>query len=267
MQPLEVNYTAVNRAFTSQSAHFDTDETGNVVLAAWRQHIYSHVSKFLQPSSSLLELNAGTGIDAVHFAEEGHHVLATDLSDGMALQMEQKARLIPRLVVRQISFENLDALDGQKFDFVFSNFGGLNCAEDLTGVTKHLPSLLKANACLTFVIMPKVCPWEWLWVLKGKWRDAFRRFSTHGAEAAIDGFHFRAFYHSPTQVQRALGPDFRLEQSEGLGIFSPPPSAQNFVRRFPRLSLFLSRLDGLVQKTAPFNRCGDHVILTFRYLP
>jgi hypothetical protein len=115
--------------------------------------------------------------------------------------------------------------------------------------------------------MPKVSPWEWLWIFKGKWKDAFRRFSRHGADAIIDGHRFMAFYHSPAQVQRALGPHFRLVQSEGLGIFSPPPSAQNFVGRFPRLHSFLVWLDGMVQETAPFNRCGDHVILTFQYLP
>lgn len=267
MQPLEINYTAVNRAFTAQSAHFDSDETGNVILAEWRQRIYRHVSEFLRPSNSILELNAGTGIDAVHFAGAGHLVTATDLSDGMIRQLEQKTLVTPLLTVRQLSFEKLDVLAGQKFDFVFSNFGGLNCIAELTRVTGTLPALLLPKACLTFVIMPKVCPWEWLWIFKGRWKDAFRRFSRNGAEATIDGVRFRAYYHAPGEVQRALGPSFKLLRLESLGIFSPPPSALNFIRRFPHIHAALRRLDGWVQKRSPFNRCGDHVILTFQYLP
>ncbi len=267
MASLEINYPDVNRAFTSQSTHFDADEQGNVVLADWRQKIYQHVEEFLLPKSSILELNAGTGTDAIHFTAAGHHVLATDMSGGMIQQLEEKAKGAVGLAVRELSFENLDLLSGYKFDYVFSNFGGLNCTQDLSGVAKHLPPLLHSLAYITFVVMPPVCPWEWFWVLKCKWKDAFRRLPSGGAKASIDGIHFNVFYHSQSQIARALGGSFKLVRAEGLGIFSPPPSAISFVRRYPRLARALQRLDGLVQRRAPFNRCGDHLILTYQYQP
>ena len=45
---------------------------------------------FLAPRSSILELNAGTGEDAVYFAQQGHNVHATDISAGMQEVADQK---------------------------------------------------------------------------------------------------------------------------------------------------------------------------------
>ena len=59
-----------------------------------REQVYAHVNNYLKPGSSILELNAGTGIDAVHFASLGHRVHATDLSSGMIKQIRDKMQLL-----------------------------------------------------------------------------------------------------------------------------------------------------------------------------
>src|SRR6185369_1354202 len=100
-----------------------------------------------------------------------------------------------RFSVQQLSYDRLDRLRGQKFDFVFSNFGGLNCINYLTRVTKNLPSILNSGAFITWVIMPPVCPWEILSIFKGN-RNAFRRFNKSGVMAHLEGKQFKVWYHS-----------------------------------------------------------------------
>ena len=79
----ENDFARVNRAFSKQAVHYDQDDAINPILLAWRRQVYDHVEQFLRPHSHLLELNAGTGIDALHFLGQGHRVHCTDLSDGM----------------------------------------------------------------------------------------------------------------------------------------------------------------------------------------
>lgn len=256
----------VNAAFSKQSTHFDEDDSLNPILPLWRERIYQHVEKFLEPNSKILELNAGTGIDAIYFSRQGHQVHATDLSDGMISILKKKIdqhNLQDKVSTRQVSFENLTELKG-KFDFVFSNFGGLNCTDDLKKVTNHFQELLNPNGFVTFVVMPRACPWEWLWLFKGKFKSAFRRFNSKGADSHLEGHYFTTYYFSLKQVKAAMGDKFKLMKVESLGCVSPPPSASNFVRDFPRLTKFLNRLDKNISGSSPFNRWGDHLIITLR---
>lgn len=258
----------VNRGFTRQSHAYDEADAGNVILQDLRRQVYDHVEKFLAPSSNILELNAGTGIDAMHFVAHGHQVHATDLSDGMIHQIRNKIsenNLSYRLTCQQVSFENLAEVSETNFDYVFSNFGGLNCCEDLSRVTRHLPALLKPGAYVTWVIMPPVCTWELLWILKGNFRQAFRRFRKGGTIAHLEGEYFRTYYHSLKSIRSAFGKSFHLVESEGLAALSPPPHRADFPLKHPRLYRMMREMDGHFRHGFPFNRWGDHIIVTFRY--
>ncbi|GHN00391.1 hypothetical protein WSM22_18800 [Cytophagales bacterium WSM2-2] len=255
----------VNKAFSKQSPHFDSDDFVNPVLQHWRTRIYQHVDRFIHPNSKILELNAGTGIDAIRFAQSGHQVHATDLSDGMISTLKTKIAgqsLQNKITIQQVSFEELNKVDGT-FDYVFSNFGGLNCSADLDKVTKYLRQLLNKNGIVTWVIMPRITPWEWLWVFRGKPGSAFRRFRKNGAAAHLEGEIFMTYYYSVAEIRKSLSQEFQIIKTEGLGFFSPPPAALNFVKKFPGISSFLEKLDCTTGKLFPFNRWGDHVIVTF----
>jgi ubiquinone/menaquinone biosynthesis C-methylase UbiE len=248
-----------------------TNETSRVSLAnpilqEWRKRIYAHVQSFLKPGSYLLELNAGTGIDALYFAGQGNRVHATDLSPGMVQEMEKKifALGISGISCQQVSFQHLDEVTQGDFDYVFSNFGGLNCIQDLSLVTRHLSKKLKPGGYVTWVIMPTFCPWELSWLLRGKWRQAGRRFQKGGTRAHVEGEYFQTYYHSLADVQRALGRSFELVRSEGLGVFAPPPAAIRFYTNHPFLTRLLKRVDKALKDHFPFHRWGDHIIVTFR---
>jgi SAM-dependent methyltransferase len=260
---------AVNAAFSTQSDHYDADDVSNQVIQDLRQRVYIHVEKFLKPNSSILELNCGTGIDAVYFASNGHHVHAIDISEGMIAKTN--AKIIARDIEKSISTERLSFIDLDKFstqrqfDFVFSNFGGLNCTEDLRAVVKNLPSILNDGAFISFVVMPRVCPWELISVLKGNFGTAFRRFKRQGVSAVIDGQKFKTYYHSLSKIKSSFPATFKFISSVGLAGISPPPHRSDFPSRYPHLYKLLAATDIKVTRLIPFDRCADHIIVTFQY--
>lgn len=260
---------AVNRAFSKQSLHYDQEDIANPVLADMRRQVYAHVQRFIKPGSSILELNAGTGIDALYFASSGYAVHATDLSDGMIREIRKKiagSSQGDRFTCQQLSYDQLHQLEGERrFDHVFSNFGGLNCIQDLHQVTRHLPGILTPGAYVTWVIMPPVCPWELLGVFKGRIGDAFRRFRKDGVIAHLEGEYFKTYYHSLSDVKAAFGKPFTFIAAEGLAALTPQPHRGDFPVKHPALYKTLKAIDRVVSPRFPFNRWADHIIVTFQF--
>lgn len=262
------SFESVNRAFSRQSDHFDEEDRRNPVLADMRMQIYEHVWQYLRPGDHMLELNAGTGIDAFYFSSKGCCIHATDLSDGMIRQLREKISADPdnkRITCQQLSYDQIHRLNGQRYDYVFSNFGGLNCIDDLSKVTQHLPGILKPRAYVTWVIMPPVCLWEISNALRGRFRMAFRRFHRDGVMAHLEGEYFKTYYHALDDIRKAFGDRFRLVQSEGLGALSPQPHREDFPVKHPNTYAMLRRLDKATRRHFPFNRWADHIVVTFQF--
>jgi SAM-dependent methyltransferase len=264
------DFPAIAEAFSRKAQVYDTFGEDHPNLARMRARVRAQVERFLMPGARLLELNAGTGGDAVYFARRGHTVLATDISPGMVAEIRAKAaagNFGEALQVRQVSFTELDQLDAPPFDLVFSNMGGLNCISDLRAVTRHLPGLLKPAGVVVFVIMPPICPWEWGGMIRGDWRASFRRLTPGGVMASVEGVRFRTFYFSPSRVARAFGDGFARAGLASLSLFTPPADRKNFARRFPRLYGWLAAVDDRLAGVFPFNHWGDFFILSMRRLP
>lgn len=261
-------FSEVNKAFSKQSVIYDSYDENNRILAWMRKQVRNAALSYLKKNDTILELNSGTGTDAVFFAKKGFKVLATDLSDGMIEKIELKVnheRLSGLIDVLQCSYTELDRIKNLKFDFIFSNFGGLNCVSDLNFVTKHFSSLLNNNGIVCLVIMPPVCPWEIIQLLRGKIKFALRRFTKSGLLANIEGVSFFTYYFSHKKIMRALGPNFKLLKLFSLGVFTPIPQMEKFQTKFPRLLRLLNSLDEMTAEHFPFNRIGDHIIIVAEF--
>jgi hypothetical protein len=131
--------------------------------------------------------------------------------------------------------------------------------------TKFFPTLLNENGRVCLVILPPVCPWEIVQMLRGKFRFAFRRFKKGGTMANVEGIKFITYYFSCKEVMRALGSDFKLLKLESLALFTPIPQMEKIPKRFPGLAKFLNEIDESISGIFPLNRIGDHIIITAEY--
>lgn len=261
------HFTHVADAFSRKAAVYDAFGENHEQLTRMRQKVYDHISRHHTPGSSLLELNAGTGLDASQLVQRGFRIHTTDLSSGMVQKIEQRIAqqgLHNQLTAQQCSFTELDQVTTGPFDGVYSNFGGLNCIEDLTAVTRHLPRLLKPGSIVTWVIMPPICPWELALIFKDV-RVATRRLRPGGVIAHVEGVTFKTSYFTVNQVRRAFGPQFHQVQLEGLAVITPTADNKTFARRHPRLYDWLVQIDDWLACKRPFNHWGDFFILSMKF--
>ena len=224
-----------------------------------------------QPGSSLLEINCGTGNDALFLAARGMSILATDLSPEMLRETERKAAaagLGRSIVTRCLSFERLGELGGTEFDGAYSNLGGLNCTRNLSRVAEGLAAVVKPGGILIATLMPSFCLWETAaFAARGQWRRAFRRRSREGVKADLHGGVVRTWYHSPRRFFSAFAARFDHVRTMGLLIFLPPPNFARAYARLGRAAGWLAHLDDLAAEMPPFPSIGDHFVTVLRRKP
>jgi len=264
-----INEESAAIAFSKQSDIFDEQYAGNTIIKYKRERVRKHVLTYLNPNSNILELNAGTGEDAVFFASLGHHVHATDIALGMQEKLAQKTDLhkLSALISKETcSYTALNTLKNQgPYDLIFSNFAGLNCTGEIEKVLGSFDSILKPGGFVTLVILPPFCLWETSLIFKGKFKTAFRRFfSSNGRKAQIDGSYFRCWYYSPGFITKKLKHKFRLVEQEGLCTIVPPSYIENFAEKNPGLYSYLTKKENKLKNKWPWKNIGDYYIITLR---
>lgn len=264
------NFERVAEAFDRQSPVFDDYEERNAGVIWMRSVIHEHMDKYVHEGERLLDLNAGTGTDAIHFAHKGLSVHALDISGGMLEKLRGKAArgcVSERISIGHQSFADLSGFGDRQFNHVFSNFGGLNCTDNPSGVISQFSRILVPGGTVTLVVMPPVCPWELAAIIKGNFRLAFRRLRKGGTRANVEGVMFKTYYHSPARLLRSFGNAYSLAELRGLCAIVPPPNFDRMASRHPKLFRKLTVLDNRLCTHIPFTSWADHYILTMRYNP
>jgi ubiquinone/menaquinone biosynthesis C-methylase UbiE len=254
------------RAFSLQSKIFDELYRNNSIIRYKRERVRAVVEQFAGCNSDVLELNSGTGEDAIWFAAQGHTVHATDISAGMQDILKSKINALnlqKKISTEIISFSNLQNLKERKeYDLIFSNFAGLNCTGELDKVLNSFSSLLKTKGIVVLVILPKFCLWEFLLLFKGKFKTAFRRFfSNNGASAHVEGMYFRCWYYNPSYIIKHLRNQFILLRVEGLCTLVPPSYMEGFAEKHPKLFSFLKAKENKWKTRWPWKSIGDYYII------
>lgn len=256
-------------AFNKQSALFDEIYAANIIIQYKRKRVRDHVEKFIKHGSKILELNAGTGEDAIYFAQHGHHVHATDISQGMQQKLAEKISsnsLTENVSVELCSFTQLENLKNKgPYDLIFSNFAGLNCTNELGKVLQPFSKLLNPGGIVTLVVLPKFCLWETLLFFKGKFKTAFRRFfSKNGRTAHIEGEYFRCWYYDPSFIKKQLKKEFDTLSLEGLCALVPPSYIEHFAEKYPKTFQALKHREEKWKTRWPWRSIGDYYIISFK---
>jgi SAM-dependent methyltransferase len=267
MQDHAAQLQDTQRAFDSVAADYDGPRGNNVLVQRMRRSLWETVGRELRPGARLLDLGCGTGIDALHFAQLGHPVDATDWSPAMVARTRARiADAAPPSEVRvhHLGIQELGSLDGT-FDGIYSNFGPLNCVPDLAATADACARLLVPGGALVFSVMGRVCPWELgHYLLRGRFRRAAVRAARGATSVGMNRHTIWTRYYLPREFHRPFASRFALTHHRALGLFAPPPYLVAFHDRHPRWCEGLARLDDRVGAWPVLRGMGDHFLMVMR---
>jgi ubiquinone/menaquinone biosynthesis C-methylase UbiE len=247
---------------------YDRIFTDSVIGRAQRESVWRELDRAFRPGQRILELNCGTGVDAAYLAERGIHVLACDISAGMlevARRRLSSSRLRTAVRVVQMATEELAALGHEApFDGALSNFGGLNCVEDLRPVAGNLARLLRPGARAVLCMMSRCVAWEVaVFAIRGRPREGFRRLATGPVYVRLGDQRVPCWYPAVGSIRRAFAPHFRLTHWKGVGVTVPPSYLERQASRHPRLLRAMGKADLWLGRVPVVRNLADHYLLTF----
>jgi SAM-dependent methyltransferase len=257
--------TGAALAFDHLAADYDAVFTHSSVGSAQRTAVWACARSVFTPHSRLLELNCGTGEDAIHFAKQGFNITSCDISPAMISQAQRKAlqaHMSDRIRFYVQATENIGNLpERHPFAGAFSNFSGLNCIRDLDGLASSLAPMLLPGSPLLFCFSTRYCLWEIAWhLLRADTARSRRRWSGHH-ETILGGTIFSVYYPTCREISRSFAQGFRLIAVYGIGITVPPSYVEPWIVKHPRLLQIFRRIDTAIYRLPVINRLGDHMLL------
>ncbi len=262
--------------FDSVAGGYDHTFTRTRTGRLQRDRVQAFVANWLKnyPALRVLELNCGTGEDALWLASLGCEVLATDVSPGMIGVAREKAKASGSGAAGRVRYEVLDMnnvsqLAGEgPFDLIFSNFGGFNCLspEALGEFAGKAAPLLVPGGHMIAVVMGRKCGWETLYFsAKGQWKTAMRR-RTRGPVMArlTDEVQVATWYFSPNEFAGACVPHFAPVKQVPIGLALPPSYLDPFFRKKNTWLTLLAGLEARLGGVAAFADFADHYLLVLR---
>ncbi len=254
------------KGFSKIAIQYEELDRTSSLINWMRNRVRTHLLKHLNPNSRLLEINCGSGIDAVFLAKKGYRVHATDIAEGMVMYVKSKIileNLNSFLSCETLPFNQLNQIKNNSYNQLFSNFGGLNCSNlnELEAIFDSFKYLLLPNGRITLVIMPKICIWEMLSFFKGN-KKAFRRFKKEGVLANIEGLKVRTYYHSKKQIKQLLSKDYEEFKIENICFFGPTGNRIHYPKKNPLLFKTWGVLDNLTNRIPFLQGFGDYYIIS-----
>jgi len=256
--------------FDKAALTYDQEFTHSNIGKALRDNVWKYLDQVLENNSPLkiLELNCGTGEDAIWFARKGHQVFATDLSEEMAkltsgkVQHKELQQLVDVFTCDARAISECDL--PSDFDLVFSNFGGLNCLNnlELNKLSEDICNLLKPNGRFIAVVMPRYCMWESFYFLtKFDFKKMFRRNTINSLQVKVGDIDVDTWYYSPAQFYHLFQIYFRKLLVKPVGIAIPPSYMEKTIGENPNLMNPLYQLESFLGGIASLSAISDHFLI------
>lgn len=253
--------------FDNAASNYDTLFTHSVIGTLQRNLVYRQLSKILKENpKNILEINCGTGEDAIWLAKQNFEVTATDISEAMIAVAKSKTTL-DNLVFKVADINTIaTTFNNQKFDVIFSNFGGLNCLSktELESFFKNASEIINPNGKLVLIIMPKNTLWEqFYFLLKWDFKNAFRR-KKEVAIANVDGENVTTYYYNPKDIVNLAKANFENKALKPIGFWVPPSYLEPFFKKKPKLISFLNALEQRFKNQSWMSKYADHYLIVLQ---
>jgi ubiquinone/menaquinone biosynthesis C-methylase UbiE len=255
--------------FDAIAEEYDSRFTNSLIGRAQRESVWLEMDRLFRPGQRILDINCGTGVDAMHLTARGIHVVACDASPEMvavARRRQVASAIRNHADIRVLAIEQIGQLEKEGLrDGVISNFAGLNCVADLRSVARDLARLVKPGGRVILCLFGRFCLWEMLWyILQGDVKKAFRRLRGKGVTANLaPGHSVFVRYPSVPSLRRDFAAHFRLVSWKGTGVAVPPSYLEPWAVRFARLFTFAAKIDPFLGRCPGFRALADHVVVIF----
>ncbi len=200
-------------AFDRLAPEYDRLWTRSAIGHLQREAVWRRIAPLFRSGQAALDLGCGTGEDALRLADAGLSVRAIDASSEMTRIARDRG-----VDAETLSIEECGLLS-ESFDVVLSNFGALNCVEDLEALAEPFARLVRPGGYLMLCLIGRCCVWEAAWAsLRMQPSKAFRRWR----KSLMSSLGVRVFYHSRRRLEAAFSPAFTLVDWRGIGFAVPP---------------------------------------------
>ncbi len=247
-------------SFDKAAVNYDDTFTNTEVGKMQRALVYTELSKHLTSVQNILEINCGTDEDAIWFAKQNFKITATDISPKMIEIAKSKAILNFKVAdINSIA----TTFEGEKFDLLFSNFGGLNCLSksELKNFFVNIDSILAEKGKMALVIMPKNTLWERFYFLaKAQFKNISRR-KKESVIAHVDGENIPTYYYNPKDIVNLAKANFEAVAVKPIGFFVPPSYLDEFFKNKKGLLGFLNRLEQGIKNASSLSKYADHYLI------
>jgi SAM-dependent methyltransferase len=257
-------------AFDQIASSYDETFTYTEVGKKQRNIVWNYLERTLPADAHLdiLELNCGTGEDALFLANRGNMVTATDVSEEMLNITNEKILkngLEKQVQTQKVDIEEFNAsIFDKKFDLIFSNFDGLNCVDEgvLGKLSNEFKVLLNVKGRIILVLMPRFCLWESIYfITKLKLNESLRRSRAGYTTAKVKGSDVKTFYYSPSIIAKKFSNNFIVKKIIPIGFFIPPSYLNNYFTKKKRALNLLTSLDGGSSHFSFLSKAADHFLI------
>ena len=289
-------------AFDEMAGDYDDLFTQSAIGRLMRAAVWRRLDANFRPGDHVLELNCGTGADAVYLAQCGIYVLATDISRAMldvTLRKVTQAGVSGLVNVERVDIEDLvawgrslrletrdqrletgdlrpqdgdaplprDPISDLQSPVSSSSFDGVLSNFGGMNCVADLAGVTQALARLLKpggrALMCIMGP-----LAPWEWAWYLRRGQTKKAFRRLrrDGVVWRGLtirYPSIGAVRRTFAPAFTLQRVSAIGALLPPSYAEPWALQHPRLLAWLDRTERRLQTVWPLPWLADHYLAEF----
>jgi ubiquinone/menaquinone biosynthesis C-methylase UbiE len=250
-------------AFSAVASGYDDAFSRRPHVLLVRMQVQALMKTWFPPKGVVLELGCGTGEDALFLKSQHFRVIASDISlDMLRTAKEKSSRLGYDIDFLQLAAESLQAVKEQSCNAILSNFGGLNCVEDIDRVLNICHGILQERGVVILCLMNNRSFWKMMIDLsRGRFPVLFLGADQAGVNASVGTHSIRIWYHSIHQLKHRAGGRFTIRKIVGLNILTPPPGAVTIRSRHPVLMKFLESIERRIASFPLLSRLGDHFVI------
>jgi SAM-dependent methyltransferase len=205
-------------AYDALAADYDAQ----LAPAGWvRERLWARLDELLPAGARVLDVTAGTGLDAIHLARRGVRVIACDLSPAMLAQLHAKEASIE---TRVADFNDLRYQAGDiGLDGILSTFAGLNTSPDLRPFARSAARLLRPGGLLFLHLLNR---WPALDLLRHaaglRGRAFWQGLTSDRRDVTLGGIRVPHYLYAPLGLyRRVFAAQFRLRRVESQGFLRP----------------------------------------------